>query len=150
MPPGCQPGGRLIWSGNALAVAGTAVRPPRSASPRNGPSMRRIGRTPPVCDGARARSGSPVGGAPPVVFESAPPSVRRHVPAGVAGAYRFASNCHIAAAADRETEACQRAMWTYGAGAMRDSFIPLAARVTNAAGSPYALVIAGAVIVTWL
>jgi low affinity Fe/Cu permease len=41
-------------------------------------------------------------------------------------------------------------MWTYGAGAMRDSFIHLAARVTNAAGSPYALVIAGAVIVTWL
>ena len=33
---------------------------------------------------------------------------------------------------------------------MRDSFLQLAARVTNAAGSPYALVIAAAVIVTWL
>ena len=41
-------------------------------------------------------------------------------------------------------------MWTYGASAMRDSFLRRAARVTNAAGSPYALVIAAAVILTWL
>jgi low affinity Fe/Cu permease len=41
-------------------------------------------------------------------------------------------------------------IWTYRANAMRDSFLRLAARVTNAAGSPYALVIAAAVIVTWL
>jgi low affinity Fe/Cu permease len=33
---------------------------------------------------------------------------------------------------------------------MRDSFLRLAARVTNAAGSPYALLLAAAVIVTWL
>jgi low affinity Fe/Cu permease len=39
---------------------------------------------------------------------------------------------------------------TYGASAMRDSFLRLAARVTNAAGSPYALLLAAAVIITWL
>ena len=48
------------------------------------------------------------------------------------------------------TAAAGRPTWTYGASAMRDSFLRLAARVTNAAGSPYALVIAAAVIVTWL
>ncbi len=41
-------------------------------------------------------------------------------------------------------------MWTYRASAMRDSFIQLAARITNAAGSPYALLLAAAVIVTCL
>ena len=33
---------------------------------------------------------------------------------------------------------------------MRDSFLRLAARVTNAAGSPYALLLAALVIVAWL
>jgi len=33
---------------------------------------------------------------------------------------------------------------------MRDSFLHLAARVTNVAGSPYALLLAAVVIVTWL
>ena len=33
---------------------------------------------------------------------------------------------------------------------MRDSFLHVAARVTSAAGSPYALLLAAAVIVTWL
>ena len=33
---------------------------------------------------------------------------------------------------------------------MRDTFLHLAARVTNVAGSPYALLLAAAVIVTWL
>ena len=33
---------------------------------------------------------------------------------------------------------------------MRDTFLRLAAHVTNAAGSPYALLLAAAVIVTWL
>ena len=33
---------------------------------------------------------------------------------------------------------------------MRDSFLHAAARITNAAGSPYALLLAAAVIVTWL
>ena len=41
-------------------------------------------------------------------------------------------------------------MQTYGAGEMRDSFLRVAARVTSAAGSPYALLLAAAVIVTWL
>jgi low affinity Fe/Cu permease len=41
-------------------------------------------------------------------------------------------------------------MRAYRADAMRDAFLRLAAKVTNAAGSPYALVIAAAVIVTWL
>ena len=41
-------------------------------------------------------------------------------------------------------------MWTYGASEMRDSFLHVAARVTSAAGSPYALLLAAAVIVTWL
>jgi low affinity Fe/Cu permease len=38
----------------------------------------------------------------------------------------------------------------YRPGAMRDSFLRLAARVTNAAGSPFALLLAAVVIVTWL
>jgi low affinity Fe/Cu permease len=38
----------------------------------------------------------------------------------------------------------------YRPGAMRDSFLRLAARVTNAAGSPYALLLAAVVIVTRL
>ena len=41
-------------------------------------------------------------------------------------------------------------MWTYGASEMRDLFLHVAARVTSAAGSPYALLLAAAVIVTWL
>ena len=39
---------------------------------------------------------------------------------------------------------------SYRPGAMRDSFLRLAARVTNAAGSPYALLLAAVLIVTWL
>jgi low affinity Fe/Cu permease len=38
----------------------------------------------------------------------------------------------------------------YRSSAMRDSFLRLAGRVTNAAGSPYALLLAAVVIVTWL
>jgi len=48
-----------------------------------------------------------------------------------------------------ESAAAEHATRTYGASAMRDSFLRLAARVTNAAGSPYALLLAAAVIVTW-
>jgi len=41
-------------------------------------------------------------------------------------------------------------MRTYGASEMRDSFLHVSGRITNAAGSPYALLLAAAVIVTWL
>ena len=41
-------------------------------------------------------------------------------------------------------------MAAYRPGAMRDSFLRLAARVTTAAGSPYALLLAAVVILTWL
>jgi low affinity Fe/Cu permease len=58
--------------------------------------------------------------------------------------------CHIAAATGSETEAAVRRSATYRPGAMRDTFLHLAARVTNAAGSPFALVLAAAVILTWL
>jgi low affinity Fe/Cu permease len=41
-------------------------------------------------------------------------------------------------------------MRPYRPSAMRDTFLQLAARVTNVAGSPYALLLAALVIVTWL
>jgi low affinity Fe/Cu permease len=48
------------------------------------------------------------------------------------------------------TAAAPCPMRAYRPSAMRDSFLHLAARVTNVAGSPYALLLAAVVIVTWL
>jgi low affinity Fe/Cu permease len=48
------------------------------------------------------------------------------------------------------TAAAPCPMRAYRPSAMRDSFLHLATRVTNVAGSPYALLLAAVVIVTWL
>jgi low affinity Fe/Cu permease len=69
---------------------------------------------------------------------------------GIAGTYESRSVCHIAEATAPRFAADVGLIAAYRPVAMFDSFLRLAARVTNAAGSPYALLLAAVVIVTWL
>jgi low affinity Fe/Cu permease len=94
--------------------------------------------------------GRPSAEAPPVVFESAPHSLRLLSVQSVAGTYRSGGVCHIAAAAGLKSAGAVCGCAAYRPGAMHDAFLRLAARVTNAAGSPFALLLAAVVILTWL
>jgi len=94
--------------------------------------------------------GRPSAEAPQVVFESALQSLRLRPPQGLAGTYRSSGICHIAAAAGSESAGAVCGAAAYLPGAMRDTFLHIAARVTTAAGSPFALLLAAVVILTWL
>src|SRR5262245_48556323 len=74
MPSGCQPFGRSISSGKALAVAGAAANVAMRASPRIEPRMRRIGEHLRVGTARGRGRVRPSAEAPPVVFDSARPA----------------------------------------------------------------------------
>ena len=94
--------------------------------------------------------GSPVGGGAAGRLRIGTQSVRLRAAPGLAGTYRSGGVCHIAAAAGAESAGAVCGCAAYRPGAMRDTFLRLAARVTDAAGSPFALVLAAVVILTWL
>ena len=94
--------------------------------------------------------GSPVGGGAAGRLRIGTQSVRLRAARGLAGTYRSGGVCHIAAAARSESAGAVCGSAAYRPDAMRDTFLRLAARVTDAAGSPFALVLAAVVILTWL